>query len=137
MKIILILLVILIIYLSFNTREKYSNVPDICVHMMETGFSNQTIQACENYANKCGDTCDPYPIVTEKLKELYNKYGVGKGSVPSTQIDLNIRKELLTSPCILGVGPGNDCVDGEEDCQAKYVCNAGKCRCPSEFNVYS
>lgn len=106
--------------------------------MMETGFSETAVAACANYANRCGDKCEPYPMTTEEVKKLYAKLGVLPGARPSSEVDVKMTKMLGADPCIPGAGPGGPCVDGEEDCPFPYLCSNldnlgnGTCQCPPE-----
>lgn len=128
---VLLLLVLLLIILFYTTREKYQEIPDACVHMMEHGgFSDEAISACENYAKRCGDSCSPYPMTGEKLKEIYAKLNIpSDGQLSAAQIS-GLIKAFNTGDCIAGLGPGNPCTPGDEECQSPYVCGAdGKCKC--------
>lgn len=120
-----------------DAKERYDGLPDPCVHMMETGFTEDAADACASYASKCKDTCEPYPIATQMVANIYAKYGVGPGKPPTADVDKKVVDELNSAQCLTGLGPGNPCTPGEEDCYSPLVCGQqGKCVCPSD-NVYT
>lgn len=146
MKTVLIIIAMIAAFLLFVTqwcicrRQRdgfdYGIMPDACVHMMETGFSPAAVSACAAYAQRCGDTCEPYPMTTVEVNNLYAQFGIVPGKPPSADVDAKITALLKSDVCIKSAGPGGACVDGEEDCPYPYVCSNiddngnGTCQCP-------
>jgi hypothetical protein len=125
-------------YCSCGSKDKfdYDIMPDACVHMMETGFNSAAVNACAEYASRCGDTCEPYPMTTVEVNKLYAQFGIIPGTPPSAEIQAKITALLKSDVCITDAGPGGPCVDGEEDCVYPYICSnvdsngKGVCKCP-------
>ena len=133
-EIILLILVIAFAWLlctKCSKQERYDDMmPDPCVHMMETGFSNDTVKACQAYATKCMDTCEPYPVVTDLVNQIYNQLGLGMGNSPDSQADAQARQMLLNGACSTSMGPGAPCTEGMEECMYPYTCQNSACQCP-------
>jgi hypothetical protein len=134
LELIFLAVAIYILWYHFSSKkEGYNGLPDPCVHMMETGFSQSAVQACQAYAKRCGDSCEPYPVVSSEISHIYNKLGVGKGRAPSAKDNLDAVLYLTHDGCPTGLGPGNPCTEGEEECPSPYKCGvaSGSCECPS------
>lgn len=132
MSLLLIILATILCFLLYKTLkvEKYEEIPDACVHMMERGgFSDVAVQACQNYAKRCGDACSPYPMTTAEMKEISAKYGILDSGKISSEQDAAVVNAFNNAKCLSGFGPGKPCVSGEEECPSPYVCVNGKCQC--------
>ncbi|HMP28002.1 MAG TPA: hypothetical protein PKD85_00285 [Saprospiraceae bacterium] len=134
LELIILALVIFLIWHHFSSKkEGYSGLPDPCVHMMETGFSQEAVQACSAYAKRCSDDCEPYPVLSQEVTDIYSKLGVGQGHIPTAKDNAIAISDLTHDGCPTGLGPGNPCTQGEEECPYPYKCgvSSGKCECPS------